>query len=67
MKKELETTLTQNLVFAGTEFGIAVVQELAAQAIAQKPGMTLRDFTHILDGYIENAKKQVPIDLANRK
>lgn len=51
--------LSENMVFAGTELGIAIVQELAAGTLKLKPGMSLRDFTRILDQYIDKAKAQI--------
>ncbi len=53
---ELKTVLTENMVFASTEFGIAVVQAIAAQTLAQRPGMSLKEFTKVLDDYMRQAK-----------
>jgi hypothetical protein len=50
--------LTENMVLASTEFGIAVVQEIAMQSLIQKPNMSLQDFTKVLDQYVAHAKKQ---------
>jgi hypothetical protein len=50
--------LSQKVVFAATELGIEVVQEIAAETIKRKPGMSVKEFTKILDQYIENQKTQ---------
>tara|TARA_Y100001951_G_scaffold92916_1_gene88116 strand:+ start:604 stop:762 length:159 start_codon:yes stop_codon:yes gene_type:complete len=44
------------MVFAATELGIGVVQEIITATLKQKPGMSLRDFTHILDNYIQQQR-----------
>lgn len=56
MAADLKTTLTQNMVMASTEFGIAVVKEIAEQSLLQKPDMPLRDFTRVLDQYVAKAR-----------
>jgi hypothetical protein len=56
MNKDLETRLTQNMVISATEFGIAIVQQIAAETLQKKPGMLLREFTKVLDRYHPNVQ-----------
>ena len=42
---------------ASTEFGIAVVQEIATQSLMQKPSMSLREFTKVLQQHVENTNR----------
>ncbi len=56
---DTRTTLTQNMVAASTEFGINVVQEMALQALRQKPGMSLRDFVQILNHQMLTVKNTI--------
>ncbi len=46
------------MVHAATEMGFGVVQEIAAQTVKRKPGCTVKEFTKILDQYLENQKAQ---------
>ena len=46
------------MVHAATEMGFGVVQEIAEQTVKRKPGCTVKEFTKILDQYLENQKKQ---------
>ena len=46
---DLKTTLTKNMVITATEFGIAVVQEIAVEVLKQKPEISLRDFVLVLE------------------
>jgi len=55
LKKEQEE-LTKKTVLAATELGINVVQEIAAQALKQKPGLSLKEFTRMLDQYVQKVK-----------
>ena len=55
LKKEQEE-LTKKTVLAATELGINVVQEIAAQSLKQKPGLSLKEFTRILDQYVQKVK-----------
>jgi len=48
--------LSQKVVFAATEMGIEIVQEIAVEALKKKPGMTIKEFMQILDQYVENQK-----------
>ena len=46
------------MVHAATEMGFGVVQEIAEQTVKRKPGCTVKEFTKILDQYLENQKAQ---------
>jgi len=52
-----KTTLTERMVFTATEFGVAIVKEVAKQALATNPHMTLRQFDGVLDSYIKQARE----------
>ena len=56
---DIRTTLTQNMTFAAIELGIGVVQEIAAETIKRKPGMSLKEFTKVLDEFTEKQKEAV--------
>ena len=47
------------MVFAATEMGIEVVQEIAAETLKRKPGMSVKEFTKVLDQYIEKQRELV--------
>ena len=51
--------LIERMVLTATELGVNVVQTMAAETLKQKPGITLRDFTHILDQYIERSSATI--------
>ena len=55
-RDNLRTTLTQNMTYAAVELGIGVVQEIAAETIKRKPGMSIKEFTKVLDQYLETQK-----------
>ena len=50
------TVLIQKMVFAATEVGIAVVQEIAEASLKRKPGLSLKEFTKVLDEYLVQQK-----------
>lgn len=54
-----QTKLTERLVLTATEFGISVVQSIAAETLKTKPGLSLKDFTHVLDRYTEKSRNAV--------
>ena len=58
MSASEETTaqLTQQIVTASTLLGINIVQTIAAESLKAKPGLSLRDFTHILDQYVDSVQ-----------
>ena len=47
------------LVHVATEMGFDIVQEIAAQAVKQKPGMSVKEFTKVLDEFIEKQREAV--------
>jgi hypothetical protein len=57
-RDNLRITLTQNMTYAAVELGIGVVQEIAAETIKRKPGMSVKEFTKVLDQYLEKQKDQ---------
>tara|TARA_B100000809_G_scaffold174895_1_gene172192 strand:- start:261 stop:497 length:237 start_codon:yes stop_codon:yes gene_type:complete len=57
-RDNLRTTLTQNMTYAAIELGIGVVQEIAEETIKRKPGMSVKEFTKVLDEFIEKQKEQ---------
>ena len=56
-RDDLRTTLTQNMTHAAIELGIGVVQEIASETLKRKPGMSVKEFTKILDQYIERQRE----------
>lgn len=69
MPTELPNTkmiLTQNMVCAATEFGIGIVQEMAAIALQQKPGMSLKNFTQVMDQQLLTIKQSVSASISQR-
>jgi hypothetical protein len=61
--KEEQTKLTERMVLTATELGISVVQTIAAETLKTKPGLSLRDFTHILDTFASKSKEAVSTGL----
>ena len=57
-RDNLRITLTQKMTYAAVELGIGVVQEIAAETIKRKPGMSVKEFTKVLDQYLEKQKDQ---------
>ena len=51
--------LSKNMVFAETEMGIEIVQEIAAETVKRKPGMSVKEFTKVLDQYLERQRELV--------
>ena len=56
-RDDLRTTLTQNMTHAAIELGIGVVQEIASETLKRKPGMSVKEFTKILDQYLERQRE----------
>ena len=52
-------TLSKNVVFAVTEMGIEMVQEIAAETLKRKPGMQVKEFTKVLDQYLERQRELI--------
>ena len=55
-ERDNRMTLSKNVVFAGTEMGNEIVQEIAAETLKRKPGMSVKEFTKVLDQYLEKQK-----------
>jgi hypothetical protein len=51
--------LSKNMVLAVTEMGIEIVQEIAAETLKRKPGMKVKEFTKVLDQYLERQRELV--------
>tara|TARA_R100000687_G_scaffold61973_1_gene50023 strand:- start:278 stop:508 length:231 start_codon:yes stop_codon:yes gene_type:complete len=51
--------LSKNMVFAVTEMGIEIVQEIAAETVKRKPGMSVKEFTKVLDQYLERQRELI--------
>ena len=58
-RDDLRTTLTQNMTHAAIELGIGVVQEIARETLKRKPGMSVKEFTKILDQYLERQRELI--------
>ena len=56
-RDDLRTILTQNMTHAAIELGIGVVQEIASETLKRKPGMSVKEFTKILDQYLEKQRE----------
>jgi hypothetical protein len=56
----------QQLVFVAAEMGIGIVQEVAAETLKLKPGTSLKEFTKILDEYLEKQKAMTNEDILQR-
>jgi hypothetical protein len=56
-ERDNRIVLSQKIVFAATELGIEVVQEIAAETLKVKPGLSLKEFTKILDQYLEKQRE----------
>ena len=57
-RDDLRTTLTQNMTHAAIELGIGVVQEIAAETVKRQPGMSVKEFTKVLDDFLEKQEAQ---------
>ena len=58
-KQDNRLELSQKMVFAVTEMGIEIVQEIAAETLKGKPGMQVKEFTKVLDQYLEKQKQLI--------
>ena len=47
------------MIFAATEMGIAIIQEIAAEAVKRKPGLSVKDFMKVLDQYLEKQRESI--------
>ena len=57
-ERDNRIALSQKMVFAATEMGIEIVQEIALETLKQKPGMSVKEFTKVLDEFLKNQKAQ---------
>ena len=60
-ERDSKVELSQNLVHEMTKFGIGIVQHMSAEILQKKPGLSLKEFTKILDDFLEKQK-----DLVNK-
>ena len=58
-KRDNRLELSKNMVFAVTEMGIEMVQEIAAETLKRKPGMSVKEFTKVLDQYLEKQRELI--------
>jgi len=58
-ERDSKVELSQNLVNEMTKFGIGIIQHMAAEILQKKPGLSLKEFTKILDEFL---KKQQDTD-----
>ena len=60
-ERDSKIELSQDLVHEMTKFGIGIVQHMAAEILQKKPGLSLKEFTKLLDDFLEKQK-----DLVNK-
>ena len=58
-ERDSKVELSQNLVHEMTKFGIGIVQHMAAEVLQKKPGLSLKEFTKLLDDFLEKQKDLV--------
>ena len=58
-ERDSKIELSQNLVLELTNFGIGIIQHMAAEILQKKPGLSLKEFTKILDDFLEKQKDLV--------
>jgi len=58
-ERDSKIELSQNLVLEMTKFGIGIVQHMSAEILQKKPGLSLKEFTKILDDFLEKQKDLV--------
>ena len=58
-ERDTRLELSKNMVFAVTEMGIEIVQEIAAETVKRKPGMSVKEFTKVLDQYLERQRELI--------
>ena len=58
-ERDSKIELSQNLVHEMTKFGIGIVQHMAAEILQKKPGLSLKEFTKVLDDFLEKQKDLV--------
>jgi hypothetical protein len=50
------------MVHVATEMGISVVQEIIIETLKRKPGCSVKEFSKILDQYLEQQKNKANTD-----
>tara|TARA_B100000809_G_C14741620_1_gene388800 strand:- start:45 stop:275 length:231 start_codon:yes stop_codon:yes gene_type:complete len=60
-ERDNQMELSQDLVFEMTKFGIGIVQQIAKETLKRKPGISVKEFTKVLDQYLEKQR-----DIANK-
>ena len=58
-ERDSKVELSQDLVLEMTKFGIGIVQHMAAEILQRKPGLSLKEFTKVLDDFLEKQKDLV--------
>ena len=58
-ERDSKVELSQDLVHEMTKFGIGIVQHMAAEILQKKPGLSLKEFTKLLDDFLEKQKDLV--------
>ena len=58
-ERDSKHELSQDLVLEMTKFGIGIVPHMAAEILQKKPGISLKEFTKILDDFLEKQKDLV--------
>ena len=58
-ERDSKIELSQNLVHEMTKFGIGIVQHMAAEVLQKKPGLSLKEFTKLLDDFLKKQKDLV--------
>ena len=58
-ERDSRIELSQDLVHEMTKFGIGKVQHMAAEILQKKPGLSLKEFTKLLDDFLEKQKDLV--------
>tara|TARA_Y100001001_G_scaffold105258_1_gene103003 strand:- start:265 stop:495 length:231 start_codon:yes stop_codon:yes gene_type:complete len=58
-ERDSKIELSQSLVLEMTKFGIGIVQHMAAEILQKKPGLSLKEFTKLLDDFLEKQKDLV--------
>ena len=57
--RDSKLELSESLVFEMTKFGIGIVQHMAAEILQRKPGISVKEFTKILDDFLKKQKDLV--------
>jgi len=57
--RDSKLELSESLVFEMTKFGIGIVQHMAAEILQRKPGISVKEFTKLLDDFLKKQKDLV--------